>query len=144
MCHALHTAAAQAMHTYTHAHAGRGNDSKACACVPLYKAFVCMPKPHAFNLPRMCVCVYVQAVSLEGRVYRLLEATPKDGKEFAAAVRQVLRRETSWVEWKKNRNLGECVAFSLSASAARPVGCVILGGLCGFARSFALLLCPVT
>jgi hypothetical protein len=46
-------------------------------------------------------------VSLEGRVYRLLEATPKDGKEFAAAVREVLRRETSWVEWKKNRNLSE-------------------------------------
>lgn len=65
-----------------------------------------MPKPD--SICRVCVCVYVQAVSLEGRVYRLLEATPKDGKEFAAAVRELLRRETSWVEWKKNRNLSGC------------------------------------
>jgi hypothetical protein len=49
----------------------------------------------------------LQAVALEGRVYKLLEATPKDGKEFCKAVREVLRRETSWVEWKKGKNLGE-------------------------------------
>lgn len=43
----------------------------------------------------------MQAVAIEKRVYQLLEATPKDGPAFAAAVRELLQRETSWVEWKK-------------------------------------------
>jgi hypothetical protein len=59
----------------------------------------------------------LQAVALEGRVYKLLEATPKDGKEFAKAVREVLQRETSWVEWKKGKNLGECCSSSAAVSS---------------------------
>lgn len=49
-------------------------------------------------------------------MYKLLEATPKDGKEFAKAVREVLRRETSWVDWKKGKNLGEHCSWPTAVS----------------------------
>lgn len=49
----------------------------------------------------------LQAVALEKRVYQVLEATPQQGKDFAKAVREVLRRETTWVEWKKGKPLGK-------------------------------------
>jgi len=49
----------------------------------------------------------LQAIALEKRVYQVLEATPQQGKDFAKAVREVLRRETTWVEWKKGKPLGE-------------------------------------
>jgi hypothetical protein len=52
-------------------------------------------------------CADPQAVALEGRVYKLLEDTPNHGRQFANAVKEVLRRETTWVEWKKGKNLGE-------------------------------------
>lgn len=56
-----------------------------------------------------------QAVALEGRVYQLLEATPQGGREFAKAVREVLAREMTWVDWKKGRVLGESICTTLAS-----------------------------
>jgi hypothetical protein len=44
----------------------------------------------------------------------VLDATPARGKDFSRAVRDILEREGSWVEWKKGgKGFGE-----LSAAAA--------------------------
>jgi hypothetical protein len=50
-------------------------------------------------------------------VYKLLEATPQGGREFAKAVREVLAREMTWVDWKKGRVLGEFQTNCSRASA---------------------------
>ena len=35
-------------------------------------------------------------------VYKLLEETPPDGKDFARYIKQVLEREKSWIKWKND------------------------------------------
>ncbi len=42
------------------------------------------------------VCQAEDAAAVEASLYKQLEATPERGTEFAAAVRAVLRDETSW------------------------------------------------
>ncbi|KIY92118.1 hypothetical protein MNEG_15845 [Monoraphidium neglectum] len=83
-----------------------------------------------------------EAQALEGEVYAALEATPENGKAFAAAVRSALQREEGWVQWKRGgpppipppkervqpcpdfelqppqRGLGERVAEGAAAAAA--------------------------
>lgn len=43
----------------------------------------------------------MEALALEKDVYKVLELTPRNGKEFCRAIREVLERETTWVSWKK-------------------------------------------
>eukprot|EP00878_Enallax_costatus_P014700 GHUV01015376.1.p1 GENE.GHUV01015376.1~~GHUV01015376.1.p1 ORF type:complete len:684 (+),score=141.22 GHUV01015376.1:514-2565(+) len=43
----------------------------------------------------------MEAVELEKQVYKVLETTPRSGKEFCRAIKEVLERETTWVAWKK-------------------------------------------
>ncbi|WIA41510.1 hypothetical protein OEZ86_008881 [Tetradesmus obliquus] len=43
----------------------------------------------------------LEALALEEQVYKVLEATPRDGAKFCRAVREVLAREVTWVLWKK-------------------------------------------
>lgn len=39
----------------------------------------------------------------------MLDATPERGKDFSRAVRDVLDRESTWVEWKKGgKGFSEC------------------------------------
>jgi hypothetical protein len=41
-------------------------------------------------------------------VWKVLEATPRDGAKFCRAVREVLAREVTWVMWKKGgKDFGE-------------------------------------
>jgi len=38
----------------------------------------------------------------------VLEASPRNGKEFCRAVREVFERETTWVGWKRGgKDFGE-------------------------------------
>ena len=53
-------------------------------------------------------------------MYKLLEETPNHGRAFAQAVKEVLRRETTWVEWKKGKNLGECEREPAAHKDGRP------------------------
>jgi hypothetical protein len=42
------------------------------------------------------------------QVYKVLNATPRDGAKFSRAVREVLVREVTWVMWKKGgKDFGE-------------------------------------
>jgi hypothetical protein len=42
------------------------------------------------------------------QVYKVLDATPRDGVKFSRAVREVLAREVTWVMWKKGgKDFGE-------------------------------------
>ena len=41
------------------------------------------------------------------QVYAALEATPEEGKRFAAAVRHILAQEDAWAAWKKASCPGE-------------------------------------
>jgi hypothetical protein len=42
------------------------------------------------------------------QVYKVLDATPRDGSKFSRAVREVLAREVTWVMWKKGgKDFGE-------------------------------------
>lgn len=51
----------------------------------------------------------MEALALEKEVYKVLELTPRSGKEFCRAIREVLERETTWVSWKKGSGaFGEC------------------------------------
>lgn len=43
----------------------------------------------------------MEALALEKEVYKVLELTPRNGKEFCRAVKDVLEREITWVSWKK-------------------------------------------
>lgn len=89
-------------------HRGMGLVQTCTPCGSQQGTYSTYSSPHD-TLPR---CM-LQAVALEGRVYKLLEETPHHGREFAKAVREVLRRETTWVEWKKGKNLGESGGNSL-------------------------------
>lgn len=41
-------------------------------------------------------------------MYSVLDATPARGKDFSRAVRDILERESTWVEWKKGgKGFGE-------------------------------------
>lgn len=61
------------------------------------------------------------------QVYKVLEATPRDGAKFCRAVREVLAREVTWVLWKKGgKDFGEH-GYNCSRISALRLMQVLLG-----------------